>query len=121
MLPDRSSDLPRKEQIPIAKGRCTVKKGRRCLVKVELLLAFALLQGGMAWAQRPQEPGKVIGKVSTEGNLIVMELDERVLGKANLFDLAGRTLRFTPEGSGYRVENVSLQWDSGFGAELAGP
>jgi hypothetical protein len=89
------------------------------LVKVELLLAFVLLQG-MSWAQRPQEPGRVIGKISTEGNLIVMELDEGVLGKANLFDLVGRTLRFTPESSGYRVENVSLQWDSEFGAELTG-
>ena len=35
-----------------------------------------------------------------------MTLDEGVLGKANLFDLAHRTLRFTPEGARYRVENL---------------
>lgn len=29
------------------------------------------------------------------GNLIVLELDDSVLGKANLFDLTGHTLRFT--------------------------
>jgi hypothetical protein len=49
-----------------------------------------------------------------------MELDEGALGKANLFDLVGRTLRFTPEGSRYRVENEALHWDSEFGPELAG-
>jgi hypothetical protein len=69
-------------------------------------------------AQRPQEQGRSIGKVSTEGNLVVMELDEGVLGKANLFDLVGRTLRFTPDGQDYRVENVALQWDVDFGAQL---
>jgi len=49
-----------------------------------------------------------------------MELDDGVLGKANLFDLAGRTLRFTPEGSRYRVESAPLYWDSNYGPELAG-
>src|SRR5262249_45407717 len=52
---------------------------------------------------------------------IVMELEEGVLGKANLFDLFGRTLRFTPDGQGYRVENVALQWDADFGGPLDGP
>jgi hypothetical protein len=74
-----------------------------------------------AQAQGRQEPGRSIGKVSTEGNLIVMELDEGVLGKANLFDLAGHTLRFIPEGQGYRVENGPLQWNSDFGTQLTGP
>ena len=32
----------------------------------------------------------------TEGELIVMTLNEGVLGKANMFDLARRTVRFTP-------------------------
>jgi hypothetical protein len=67
------------------------------------------------------EQGHSIGKVSTQGNLIVMELDDGALGKANLFDLAYRTLRFTPEGPRYRVENEALQWDADFGAALAGP
>lgn len=71
-------------------------------------------------AQRQQAPGHSIGTVSTGGNLILMTLDEGALGKANLFDLAGRTLRFTPEKGGYRVENLALQWDSQFGPEMNG-
>jgi hypothetical protein len=67
---------------------------------------------------RQQEPGRSIGKVSTAGNLVVMELNEGALGKTNLFDLTGRTLRFVPEGAGYRVENTALEWDPDFGAEL---
>ena len=50
----------------------------------------------------------------------MMELDEGALGKANLFDLTGHTLRFTPEGSRYRIENGPLHWDSDFGPELTG-
>jgi hypothetical protein len=68
----------------------------------------------------PIEPGHSIGNVSITGDLIVMELDDGVLGKANPFDLAGRTLRFTAEGSRYRVESGALQWDADFGPELTG-
>jgi len=89
-------------------------------LKVGFLIAGVLL-ANIAYAQPRQEPGHSIGKVSTEGNLIVMELDEGVLGKANLFDLVGRTLRFVPEGQGYRGENVALQWDADFGTPLSGP
>jgi len=64
--------------------------------------------------------GHSIATVSTQGNLIVMELDDAALGKANLFDLVGNTLRFTPEGSSYRVEKEALQWDLDSGPELAG-
>ncbi|HKF05782.1 MAG TPA: hypothetical protein VKB49_25915, partial [Candidatus Sulfotelmatobacter sp.] len=64
--------------------------------------------------------GHSIATVSTQGNLIVMELDDAALGKANLFDLVGNTLRFTPEGSRYRVEKEALQWDLDSGPELAG-
>jgi hypothetical protein len=71
-------------------------------------------------AQQDDEPGRSIGKVSTEGSLIVMELDDGVLGKANLFDLTGHTLRFTPKGSLYRVESLPLRWDSDYGPELTG-
>jgi hypothetical protein len=71
-------------------------------------------------AQGRGEPGKPIGTISTQGDLIVMTLDEGALGKANLFDLVGRTLRFAPDGSGYRVENLPLQWDSEFGPEMTG-
>ncbi len=77
-----------------------------------LLLAPGAVQG------QEDAPGHSIGKVSTQGNLIVMELDEGVLGKANLFDLAGRTLRFTSQSSSYRAENTVLQWDPDFGPEL---
>jgi hypothetical protein len=73
-------------------------------------------------AQDPQEdaPGESIGKVSTSGNLIVVQLNDGALGKQNLFNLNGRTLRFTPVNSRYRVENVRLEWDREFGAELSG-
>src|ERR1043166_9703051 len=81
--------------------------------------AFLLLVSALAGQPR-LEPGRAIGKVSTNGNLVVMELDEGVLGKANMFDRAGRTLRFTPDGQGYRIENAALAWDAEFGRELSG-
>jgi hypothetical protein len=79
-----------------------------------------LLIVGFSHAQQDYEPGHSIGKVSTQGDLIVMELDGSALGKANLFDLTGHTLRFTPEGSRYRVESGPLRWDADYGAEFAG-
>lgn len=72
------------------------------------------------YAQQDYEPGHSIGKVSTKGDLIVMELNDGALGSANLFDLTGHTLRFTPEGSRYRVESGLLHWDPDYGAELTG-
>lgn len=85
-------------------------------------LPAALLLGCLAPsrtnAQDWDRPGRVIGKVSTKGHLIVLELDNGVLGQPNLFDLGGRTLRFTREGGGYRVETQSLHWDANFGNEL---
>ena len=72
----------------------------------------------LATAQDRQRAGKPIGKVSTNGNLIVLELDDGVLGQEHLFDLTGRTLRFTPGAQGYRVQNLPLQWDSDFGSEI---
>jgi hypothetical protein len=68
-----------------------------------------------------QDAGRAIGKVTTKGDdLIVLELADQVLGKTNLFDLPGRTLRFTRDGSGYRVETRPLHWDSSYGAEFTG-
>src|SRR5260370_9859473 len=49
-----------------------------------------------------------------------MTMNRDALGKANLFDLVRHTLRFTPSGRGYGAENLAFQWDSEFGAELAG-
>ena len=63
--------------------------------------------------------GHSVGKVSTFGDLIVLELDEGVRGKENLFDLGGRTLRFTPDGSQFRVDSGSLTWDPDFGQEIS--
>ena len=77
-----------------------------------------LLCTDLATAQGERQ-GHPIGTVSIDSNLIVMELEEGVLGKANLFDLAGHTLRFTPEAGKYRVENGALQWDGDFGSEAA--
>jgi hypothetical protein len=84
-----------------------------------LALFFSLLLPRLSHAQDENEPGHPIGKVSTKENLIVIELNDGALGKTNLFDLAGHTLHFTPEGSRYRVENGVLQWNSDFGPELA--
>jgi len=85
------------------------------------LVCGALLRGQTVYAQDLQETGKSIGAVSTQGNLIVMTLEENALGKANLFDLAHRTLRFTPDGSGYRVANLPVEWEPDFGPEMQTP
>jgi hypothetical protein len=69
--------------------------------------------------QDENRQGRSIGKISTKGDLVVMELDDGALGRANLFDLAGRTLRFVPDHNRYRIENAPLQWDSDFGSELS--
>ena len=84
------------------------------------LLALFVLGPVAGHAQYRQEPGRSIGSVTTQGNLIVLTLDEDVLGKANLFNLAHRTLRFTPDGSRYRVEAIPEQWDSEFGPAMSG-
>jgi len=90
-----------------------------------LCRSAVLVSGGLllivsfSHAQQDYEPGHSIGKVSTRGDLIVMELDDSALGKANLFDLTGHTLRFTPDGSGYRAANGPLNWDSDYGPEMA--
>ena len=84
------------------------------------LCSFAVLPA-VTYAQARQEPGRSIGTITTQGDLIVMTLNEGVFGKANMFDLTRRTLRFTPEGAGYRAENLALQWDSEFGSEVSEP
>ena len=94
----------------------------RLLHSGTLILCGLLIYLDVAYAQAQFDaPGKPIGKISIDGNLIVMELEDGVLGKANLFDLAGRTLRFSPDASRYRVENGALQWDPVFGPEITSP
>src|SRR6266508_3876570 len=86
-----------------------------------IICVFAFLsRRNVTYSQARQEPGRSIGTITTQGDLIVMTLNEGVFGKANMFDLARRTLRFTPEGAGYRAENLPLQWDSEFGNEMSG-
>lgn len=84
------------------------------------LLALVILCPALGRAQYLREPGHSIGSITTQGKLIVLTLDEGVLGKANLFNLGHRTLRFTPDGSRYRVENLPLQWDPEFGPAMTG-
>lgn len=90
-----------------------------CLCRSPILLSCGLLLvASFSHAQQDNKPGHSIGKVSTRGDLIVIELGDGALGKANLFDLTGRTLRFTPDGSAYRVRTGPLSWYSDYGPEL---
>lgn len=93
------------------------------LIILGMLLCFfgILPHQQVAHTQGRQEPGRSIGTISTQGDLIVMTLDEGVLGQANMFDLVRRTLRFMPEGTGYRAENVALKWDAEFGTAVTNP
>jgi hypothetical protein len=84
---------------------------------VVLAIVVAGLVAGAV--QNRGERGKSIGKVTTQGDLIVLTLDENALGRTNLFDLAKRTLRFEPDTGGYRVEPAAFSWDADFGAEAA--
>lgn len=86
-----------------------------------LMLLGATAVASSAVAQDRNTPGKSIGTVTTHGNLIILTLNQDALGKPHLFDLARRTLRFTPEGSRYRVETLPEAWDSDFGNELKDP
>jgi hypothetical protein len=72
-----------------------------------------------ALAQRG--PGRPIGKVTTLGNVVHLEMEPGAVIPARLFDLDKRTLRFTPAGAAYRVANVELKWDDDFGAALTQP
>ncbi len=93
---------------------------RRSVV-CRILVCSVFLTGISAHAQGREEQGKSIGKASAAGDLILLELDEGALGRQKVFDLGHRTLRFTPEAAGYRVENLPLQWDAEFGQQLRGP
>jgi hypothetical protein len=85
-----------------------------------VLLCGLVLNSGPPCAGQQKAPGRSIGQVSTNGDLIVIELDRAALAQPNLFDLLGRTLRFSPAGSGFRVKNQMLQWEADYGVELAG-
>ena len=85
-----------------------------------VLLCGLVLNPGSSYAGQQKTPGHSIGQVSTNGDLIVIELAPAALGQPNLFDLVGRTLRFRPAGSRYRVTNQTLQWEADYGVELTG-
>lgn len=90
--------------------------------RVSITAVAACIAAGSAGALAAQQlPGRSIGSVTTLGDLILMELDSGAIAAANLFDLDGRTLRFTPDGDGYRVESMTLRWDTVFGPELETP
>src|SRR5437016_10109325 len=91
------------------------------LIVFVLCVSGILSRGNVTYSQGRQEPGPSIGTITTQGDLIVMTLNDGVFGKANMFDLGRRTLRFTPDGPGYRAENLPLQWDTEFGKELSDP
>jgi hypothetical protein len=85
-----------------------------------LLVCGLMVNPSSSYAGQQETPGHSIGQVSTTGDLIVIELDSAALGQPNLFDLVGRTLRFTPVGSSYRVTNEPLRWDTNYGLQLTG-
>ncbi len=95
-------------------------KCNRLSLQILRILCVVQLAATLVHAQGREEPGKSIGKVSVIGNLILIELNKGALGQQNLFDLARHTLRFMPEGTGYRVENLPMQWDADFGQQLSG-
>ncbi|HET6181283.1 MAG TPA: hypothetical protein VFE61_30475 [Candidatus Sulfotelmatobacter sp.] len=90
--------------------------------RASLVLCGLLLLPGLLFTQDEESvrQGHPIGTVTTQGDLVVLELDDAALGKANLSDLVGRTLHFSPDGPRYRVESGALQWDADFGSELKG-
>ncbi len=93
---------------------------RRPHVLTGLLVAASALPTARLTAQYRTTQGHPIGTVTTRENLIVLELDSGVVAPPNLFDLAHTTLRFTPDSSGYRVENLSERWDAQIGDTLDG-
>jgi hypothetical protein len=90
------------------------------LLQILLISCAILVPSTAALAQERDVPGKPIGRVSVTGNLILLELDKGALGEQHLFDLGQRTLRFSPESAGYRVENLPLRWETDFGTALTG-
>jgi hypothetical protein len=84
-----------------------------------VLLCGLVLNPASSYGQQ-KAPGRSIGQVSTNGDLVVIELDRAALGQPNLFDLVGRTLRFSPARPGYRVTNQALRWEPDYGVELTG-
>lgn len=93
----------------------------RAFVRPLLALALAVTFGfcsARCCAQFEPEPGHSIGTVTTRGKLILLTLNNDALGRANMFNLANHTLRFTPADGGYRVQNLPFAWDADLGSPL---
>src|SRR3954453_7047609 len=80
-----------------------------------MLAAVSLWVMNAALGASQGQPGRMSGKATARDKLIVLELDTGVIAPEHLFDLDHRTVRFTPDGSKYRIENVPVVWDSAFG------
>ena len=91
------------------------------LQRAAAIAAVLLAAAFSAHAQFGEEPGHSIGNVTVQGKLILLTLNDGVLGPKNLFDLSHHLLRFTPTGAGYRVENIPFAWDAGFGTAITSP
>ena len=70
-----------------------MKKCTGCSLRTGILFFCGLL---LDWSlsytpEEEVEPGRAIGKVSTNGDAIVMEFDDSALGKTHLFALVGHT------------------------------
>ena len=76
---------------------------------------FVILGTVLNWA-----PAHTAEVTARGDNLIILELGADELVPGNPFDLEGKTLRFTPEGAGYRIEAIPLKWDPNFGSEIEG-
>ena len=87
-----------------------MKKCTGCSLRTGILFFCGLLlYSSLSYTQEEEvEPGRAIAKVSTNGDVIVMEFDDSALGKTHLFDLVGHTRRFSPERSGYRPNGGSV-------------
>ena len=103
-----------------AEAQAPTPRRRRVSWRGIVLLCALVLDPGPSYSGQQKTPGHSIGQVSTNGDLIVIELDRGVLGQPSLFDLVGRTLRFSPAGSRYRVTNQALRWEADYGVELTG-
>src|SRR5438105_2393434 len=60
----------------------------------------------------------VVSNAAAQGrlpNISVLQDDGTLIVPANGFDLSGRSLVFTPQGSGYAVQAVSSTFDQGAG------